>query len=179
MRNSFKGSDIPAKAMGWEESSKSWDSAVRRARATAIAAAAVPINRRRSIDDLSPSDWDGYSANTKGDLSLQVTSPEKPSEPTQAQLRKGKPVFSAFIKYFPKAILCVAELSAVANEQHNPGTEPHWDRAKSGDEKDALMRHLIDSIEDDYDTDGQLHAAKVAWRAMANLEKTLETLDQE
>ena len=140
---------------------------------------ATAIGARKSIDDLSPKDWDGYSAKTKSDRNLPVTSPETPSEPTQAQLRKGKPVFRAFIKYFPKAILCVSELSAVANEQHNPGTEPHWDRAKSGDEKDALMRHLIDSTSEDYDTDGQLHAAKVAWRAMANLEKTLEALGRE
>ena len=100
--------------------------------------------------------------------------PVVPAGPSVAEERKGRPVFSAFIKYFPKAIMCVAELSRVANEQHNPGTEPRWDRSKSGDEKDALMRHLIDSISEDYDDDGQLHSAKVAWRAMANLEKQLE-----
>ena len=36
------------------------------------------------------------------------------------------------------------------------------------------MRHLMDSTVDDYDTDGTLHKAKVAWRALAGLQKHLE-----
>ena len=39
----------------------------------------------------------------------------------------------------------------------------HWNRALSGDELDAMMRHVIDK---DWE--------QVAWRAMANLEKQLE-----
>ena len=39
------------------------------------------------------------------------------------------------------------------------------------------MRHLIDHIHDPVDTDGCLHLAKVAWRAMANLEKYLESVN--
>lgn len=91
---------------------------------------------------------------------------------TDIEARKGIPVYSGFVKYFPLAMAEVARLSAIGNEQHNPGTALHWDRAKSGDEKDALMRHLLEV--DELDTDGILHATKVAWRAMANLEKTLE-----
>jgi hypothetical protein len=48
----------------------------------------------------------------------------------------------------------------------------HWDRSKSGDELDALMRHLIDA--GTIDTDGVRHSAKVAWRALANLQKEIE-----
>ena len=48
----------------------------------------------------------------------------------------------------------------------------HWDRSKSGDELDALTRHLMEA--GTIDTDGMLHSAKVAWRALANLEKELE-----
>jgi len=96
---------------------------------------------------------------------------------TDAKTRKGIPVYSGFVKYFPKAMAEVARLSAIGNEQHNPGTDLHWDRAKSGDEKDALMRHLLEV--DEFDTDGILHATKVAWRAMANLEKTIENLYKE
>lgn len=89
-----------------------------------------------------------------------------------AQERKNTPVYSGFIKYFPLAIQEVARCSKAGNDQHNPGSELHWDREKSGDELDALSRHLIDA--GTLDTDGIRHSAKVAWRAMANLEKELE-----
>jgi len=86
--------------------------------------------------------------------------------------RKATPVYSGFLKYFPLAIAEVAKCSRIANEQHNPGTPMHWDRAKSGDELDALARHLIDA--GTMDDDGIRHSTKVAWRAMANLQKELE-----
>lgn len=91
---------------------------------------------------------------------------------TDAQVRKQYPVYTGFIKYFPDAIMEVANLSFVANEQHNPGTPVHWDRSKSGDEKDALMRHLIQS--GTLDTDGIRHSTKVAWRSLAMLQKEIE-----
>jgi hypothetical protein len=86
--------------------------------------------------------------------------------------RKNIPVFSGVIKYFPDAILEVAKCSFVGNEQHNPDTPLRWDRSKSGDELDALARHLIDA--GTLDTDGIRHSAKVAWRALANLQKEIE-----
>ena len=101
--------------------------------------------------------------------------------PTDVKARKGLPIYSGFIAYFPRAIIAVAELSRVGNDQHNPGKPLHWDRAKSTDEKDALMRHLLDqTLEGDAaaDTDGVLHATKKAWRAMADLEKILEAIDR-
>lgn len=91
---------------------------------------------------------------------------------TEAQKRKETPIFSGVLMYFPKAIAEVARLSFVANEQHNPGTKMHWDRSKSGDELDALTRHLMEA--GTFDTDGMRHSAKVAWRALANLEKEIE-----
>ena len=86
--------------------------------------------------------------------------------------RKQTPIYSGVLMYFPKAIAEIARCSFVANEQHNPGTPMHWDRSKSGDELDALTRHLIDA--GTIDTDGIRHSTKVAWRALANLEKELE-----
>lgn len=86
--------------------------------------------------------------------------------------RKATPVYSGFLKYFPDAVCAVARLSLIGNEQHNPGKPLEWDRSKSGDEPDALCRHLLQSGTED--TDGVLHETKVAWRAMANLQKTLE-----
>jgi hypothetical protein len=98
--------------------------------------------------------------------------------PTDAKARKAIPVYSGFIKYFPRAIAAVAELSRIGNDQHNPGKPLHWDRSKSTDELDALMRHMLDDAQGvPVDTDEVLHATKMAWRAMANLEKTLEALE--
>lgn len=92
--------------------------------------------------------------------------------PTDAKARKALPVYSGFVKYFPDAMIAVAHLSMVGNEQHNPGKPLFWDRSKSGDELDACMRHLMEA--GTIDTDGVRHSAKAAWRAMANLQKELE-----
>lgn len=86
--------------------------------------------------------------------------------------RKQRPLWSGVINYFPDALLEVANTSWAGNEQHNPGTKLHWDRSKSGDELDALSRHLVQA--GTVDTDGIRHSAKVAWRALANLQKELE-----
>ena len=94
-----------------------------------------------------------------------------------AKERKQTPVFSGVLKYFPDAIAEVAKCSFAGQQQHNPDKPLAWDRSKSGDEYDALMRHLMDSTIDDYDTDGTLHLAKVAWRALAGLQKHLENLN--
>jgi len=92
-----------------------------------------------------------------------------------AQKRKEQPVFSGVLKYFPRALKAVANTSFVGNEQHNPGQELFWNRSKSQDNEDALVRHLIDHTINPIDSDdGQLHLAKVAWRALASLEKYLE-----
>ena len=92
--------------------------------------------------------------------------------PTEATERKKFPLATGFIDYFPLAIIAVSELSRIGNEQHNPGAPLHWDRSKSGDESDALMRHFIER--GTVDTDGVRHSTKVAWRALALLQKELE-----
>ena len=92
---------------------------------------------------------------------------------TKAQERKDTPVYLGFIKYFPNAIKEVAKCSKAGNDQHNPGQPLHWDMDKSKDEYDALVRHLMDHSKNPVDEDGILHLAKVAWRAMAGLERHL------
>lgn len=89
-----------------------------------------------------------------------------------ASLRKDFPLCTGLLDYFPDALTAVAHLSKVGNDQHNPGQPLHWARSKSGDEADALMRHLKDR--GTVDTDGIRHSTKVAWRALANLQKELE-----
>ena len=92
--------------------------------------------------------------------------------PTDAKARKQIPLASGLLDYFPLALCAVAELSRIGNEQHNPGKPLHWDRSKSGDEADALMRHLLQK--DEVDKDGVAHAVKVAWRGLALAQKYLE-----
>ena len=94
-------------------------------------------------------------------------------EQDTAQERKKIPVYLGFIKYFPNAIKEVSKASLIANDQHHPDTEVHWDMDKSTDEYDALMRHLIDHDIEPMDDDNILHLTKVAWRAMAGLERYL------
>lgn len=92
--------------------------------------------------------------------------------PSDAKTRKGIPIYSGFLRYFPRAVAAMAELSRIGNDQHNPGKPLHWDRSKSGDEHDALMRHLLEAGK--LDSDGVRHSTKAAWRACAALEKELE-----
>jgi hypothetical protein len=96
--------------------------------------------------------------------------------PKDAKARKAVPVCSGFFFYFPDAIAAVAELSRIGNDQHNPGKPLHWDRSKSGDELDALSRHLLEA--GTIDIDGVRHSTKLAWRAMANLQKELERVSK-
>ena len=86
--------------------------------------------------------------------------------------RKETPIFTGVLNYFPDAIREVARCSYVGQQQHNPDKPLAWDRSKSGDELDALSRHLLEA--GTIDTDGIRHSTKVAWRALANLQKELE-----
>lgn len=84
--------------------------------------------------------------------------------PDIAEARKAIPVYTGFIKYFPNAIAAIAHHSLIGGMQHGQTPDTlHWDRAKSTDELDALMRHIV---EEDW--------VATAWRALANLEKQIE-----
>lgn len=92
--------------------------------------------------------------------------------PTDPKARKNVPIATGVLDYFPDALAAVAEVSRIGNEQHNPGKPLHWDRSKSTDEADALMRHFVER--GTIDSDGSRHSAKVAWRALALLQKEIE-----
>lgn len=87
--------------------------------------------------------------------------------------RKALPIATGVLDYFPDALAAVAHCSKIGNDQHNPGQPLHWDRSKSTDESDALIRHFIER--GTIDTDGVRHSAKVAWRALALLQKEIES----
>jgi hypothetical protein len=92
--------------------------------------------------------------------------------PTDPKERKSTPIYSGVLKYFPLALAEVARVSKAGNDQHNPGQPLHWDKSKSQDHADCILRHMIDA--GSLDSDGQRHSAKVAWRALAQLEMELE-----
>lgn len=96
------------------------------------------------------------------------------SLPTDPKARKGLPVYSGVLMYFPDAIAAVAAVSKAGNDQHNPGQPLHWARGKSTDHMDCLIRHAIDHGIDPIDTDGMYHLAKAAWRALAQLQLAIE-----
>lgn len=96
----------------------------------------------------------------------------KVSLPTEAAERKKFPVVTGVLDYFPDAIVAVAEVSRVGNDQHNPGQPLHWDKTKSTDHADCVGRHLIDR--GTIDVDGIRHSAKMAWRALALLQTEID-----
>ncbi len=92
--------------------------------------------------------------------------------PIDPHARKGIPVMSGVLDYFPAAIAEVAKVSKFGNDQHNPGQALHWARGKSTDQADTIVRHLMQR--GTLDSDGMRHSAKVAWRALALLQEELE-----
>lgn len=95
-----------------------------------------------------------------------------------AKLDAGKaPVVTGFIHYFPSAMKAVALVSqAGINKGYAPGS---WKTVKNGYERygDAMARHLAAEADGFYDQEvggtNMLHAAQVAWNAMARLELLL------
>ncbi len=96
--------------------------------------------------------------------------------PTDYDERKAIPLLTGVIDYFLDALAEVAKVSAAGNAQHNPEAHAagvmYWNRAKSQDEVNTMIRHA--SERGGFDTDGMRHSAKAAWRALANLQKELE-----
>jgi hypothetical protein len=94
---------------------------------------------------------------------------DRPLLPTDSKMRKETPIFTGFLRYFPRAAAYAARISVLGNEKHNPGEPLHWAEGKSMDHPDCIVRHLIEAETFDTD-DGALHAGKLFWRAGANLE---------
>ena len=92
--------------------------------------------------------------------------------PTDGAERKRYPVASGVLDYFPDALVAISRVSWQGNEQHNPDQPLHWAREKSTDEADTLIRHFLQR--GTLDTDGLRHTAKMAWRALALLQKEIE-----
>ena len=65
--------------------------------------------------------------------------------PTDSNERKGYPMLSGLLKYFPAALAGVSHISKLGNDKHNPGQPLHHARGKSMDHGDCILRHLTDT----------------------------------
>ena len=108
---------------------------------------------------------------------------EKPLLPSDPSERKKFPVATGVLDYFPSALLQVAYVSYIGNQQHNPGQPMHWARGKSMDQEDTTLRHFMErTVSEDgnatsaltRDTDGTYHIAKAIWRLLATFQIALE-----
>lgn len=132
----------------------------------------IPVPRQGSCDG---SGWKRVAAGEVVPHATPAPAPKAPGPvamPADHSARKELPLVTGVLHYFPDALLAVAACSKAGNDQHNPGKPLHWDRSKSGDELDALGRHLLAA--GTRDSDRIRHSAKVAWRALANLQKEIE-----
>lgn len=102
----------------------------------------------------------------------------KPARPANSPLpsdyaaRKSYPLATGVLDYFPDALLEVARVSQIGNDQHNPGEDLHWARGKSMDQLNTMMRHYMER--GTIDVDGARHTAKMCWRALAALQEEIE-----
>lgn len=92
--------------------------------------------------------------------------------PSDAKARKALPIFTGVLEYFADALAEVAHVSKIGNDQHNPGQPLHWAKEKSTDHLDCMIRHAIEH--GTIDTDGCRHSAKMAWRALAELQMEID-----
>lgn len=83
--------------------------------------------------------------------------------------RKGEPIHSGVMLYFPDALAAVSRISVAGNAKHNPGEPLHWARVKSTDQMNASARHMLTLENIDPET-GEQEAAANAWRALAQLQ---------
>lgn len=94
------------------------------------------------------------------------------SIPEKQELRNEYPMASGLLDYFPNALAEVSRLSYLATQQHHPGEKMHWDRSKSTDHLNKIVRHAVDAGR--FDDKGLRHSTMLAWRALANLQEELE-----
>lgn len=83
--------------------------------------------------------------------------------------RKGIPIHTGVMLYFPDALAAIARVSKAGNDKHNPGEPLHWSREKSSDHSDCAGRHMLTPDRFDPDT-GQTERAQIAWRTLADLQ---------
>ncbi|KKL78360.1 hypothetical protein LCGC14_2025630 [marine sediment metagenome] len=114
----------------------------------------------------------GVNGPPQSTVTIHTTLSVKGGLPDDPKGRKDIPLYTGVLDYFPDALIEVAKCSKAGNDQHNPGEPLHWAKEKSTDHADCIMRHLMQR--GTRDTDGILHSAKIAWRALAQLQIELD-----
>lgn len=95
-----------------------------------------------------------------------------------AKFDAGKVRPSLILNDMPRAILAVAEVGTYGAEKYSEGG---WRRVDDGIRRytDAMDRHRVkEGIEHHDDDSGLLHAAQVAWNALARLELMLREQEE-
>jgi hypothetical protein len=128
----------------------------------------------------------GFLVDEKGAYAVEKDPNGLDSHTKGAKLDAGKPaVFRGLLDYFPRSCIEVARISTLGAQKY---AWKGWEQVPDGFARysDAMVRHLCsEAIEGPYDNGpkglGQnvLHAAQVAWNAMARLELLLRKLEQE
>lgn len=119
-----------------------------------------------------PSPTEDFAARRRDEEWAKSALVPPPDRIGDAAARKAAPLCSGVLDYFSDALLAVAEVSRVGNDQHNPGEPLGWTRGKSDDHADSVLRHFIDR--GTTDSDGVGHTAKAAWRILALLQLEIE-----
>lgn len=132
------------------------------------------------ISEVDIKDWDyrHYETLNKNDDVLEKDPHGKSAKEAGSKLDAGKsPVYRGMLSYFPRACLAVANVSEAGSRKY---AWKGWETVPDGFNRysDALGRHLAaESIEGAYDNTMDvptLHAAQVAWNALARLELILK-----
>lgn len=94
------------------------------------------------------------------------------SLPQDDESRKELPMADGLLDYFPNALAEIARHSKLAGDKHHPGEPLHWERGKSTDHRNKILKHLVDTGK--LDPEGNRHSTALAWRALALLQEELE-----
>lgn len=122
------------------------------------------------VQEVTSVDWEKYAPALPVVPNDGRTFKMKPVFPNTAKDREDIPLAEGLFYYFPNALAKVAQVSVAGNKQHNLGPL-HWDRSVSTNHADKILRHQVDA--GTMDSDNMPHSAKVAWRALAQLEDEL------
>lgn len=98
---------------------------------------------------------------------------ENNSLPEDDTIRAQYPMADGLLDYFPNALAEIAAHSKKAGDKFHPGEALRWERGKSKDHRNKILKHLIDSGKTD--KYGNRHSAALAWRALALLQEELES----
>lgn len=115
---------------------------------------------------------EGYS-NWAQAAPTQTTPPTKKFHlPEDDAIRALYPMADGCLDYFPNALAEVSRISYEGSAKHNPGQPMYWNRAKSHDHRNKVIRHTVET-KDDSEASIE-HAAQAAWRALAQLQVMIE-----